>query len=91
MVNLKNCLTAGVMLFGAVFALYGNKVVVGTKRSERKVPASGSYSVAHRGSSVFTEKTGSQFGQTASYSSPSILAPGLRGTALEGGDERNYI
>ena len=24
MVNLKNCLTAGVLLYGAVFALYGN-------------------------------------------------------------------
>lgn len=27
MVNLKNCLTAGVIMYGAVFALYGNKVI----------------------------------------------------------------
>ena len=27
MVNLKNCLTAGVIFYGAVFALYGNRKV----------------------------------------------------------------
>ena len=30
MVNLKNCLTAGVLLYGAVFALYGNSLIGGT-------------------------------------------------------------
>ena len=34
MVNLKNCLTAGVLLYGAVFALYGNSLIGGNVESE---------------------------------------------------------
>ena len=34
MVNLKNCLTAGVLLYGAVFALYGNSLIGGTVESD---------------------------------------------------------
>ena len=33
MVNLKNCLTAGVLLYGAVFALYGNSLIGGSVES----------------------------------------------------------
>ena len=34
MVNLKNCLTAGVLLYGAVFALYGNSLIGGNVESD---------------------------------------------------------
>ena len=91
MVNLKNCLSAGVILFGAVFALYGNQFV-GDKVRTRKVPKSGDYSVPGRGSSVYSEETRDVSGApTASFGRPDILAPGLRDTAIQGGAEKSYI